>query len=233
MENISEEEIEKIYNFKTSKKVKKYKKSSHLKKNNTTTTESSSNITNHVRPKSKFSHFSSNSNNILFKYSGFSSKCNTKKNSCDSLNLKNLNKNKSNDVTPNVKLTPQFCQLRKIVSVQNDKYYYTPDKPNKKHRKSKSHHHHKKNKNSLHKQIKSDYKEILKNYVEKPIKINYVSQKFKIANDFDEINSKIFLYEKDKYLKKEHLTDEIEDDEEEERKDIIEFTLNPKKTAKY
>ena len=225
MDNISEEETEKKYNLKYPKKVKKSKRSSRSKKdfdNNTNTTENSSNITNHIKPKSKFSHFSLNSKiNILSQYSGFPSKHNIKKKSFDSLNFKKLSKNNTQDA----KLTPHFLPLRKIESVPDEKCY-TPDKAEKKHKKHKQHHH-KKNNDALHKLIKSDYKEILKNYVEKPIKINYVSQKFKIANDFNEINSKIFLYEKDKYLKKENLTDEIEEDE--KSKDMIEFTLNPKK----
>ena len=45
----------------------------------------------------------------------------------------------------------------------------------------------------------------------KPIKINLVSQKFKIADDFNERNSIQFLIEKDECLKKIILTDEIED----------------------
>ena len=47
----------------------------------------------------------------------------------------------------------------------------------------------------------------------KKIKINMVSQKFKIANDYDEINSNIFLKEKDECLKSFKLTDKIEEDE--------------------
>ena len=92
--------------------------------------------------------------------------------------------------------SPHFKQAKKIEFVSE----FTPDE---KHKTKKSRkHHHKKNLNSLHKQIKSDYKKVLKKYIEKPIKMNIVSLKFKIANDFNEVNSKKFLYKKDKCLKK-------------------------------
>ena len=45
------------------------------------------------------------------------------------------------------------------------------------------------------------------------IKINFVNQKFKIADDFNEKNSNQFLKEKDEYLKKVILSDEIEEEE--------------------
>ena len=47
---------------------------------------------------------------------------------------------------------------------------------------------------------------------DKPIKINLVSQKFKIANDFNEKNSNIFLNEKDECLREIILSDEIEEE---------------------
>ena len=48
---------------------------------------------------------------------------------------------------------------------------------------------------------------------DKPIKINLVNQKFKIADDFNEKNSNQFLKEKDECLKKINLTDEIDEEE--------------------
>ena len=48
---------------------------------------------------------------------------------------------------------------------------------------------------------------------QKQIKINLVSLKFKIANDYDEAHSNIFLKEKDECLKKMKLTDKIEENE--------------------
>ena len=48
---------------------------------------------------------------------------------------------------------------------------------------------------------------------DKQIKINLVSQKFKIADDFNEKNSNQFLYEKDECLREIFLTDEIEEEE--------------------
>ena len=48
---------------------------------------------------------------------------------------------------------------------------------------------------------------------QKQIKINRVSQKFKIANDFNELNSKIFLYDKDICLRPTYLSDEIKEEE--------------------
>ena len=49
---------------------------------------------------------------------------------------------------------------------------------------------------------------------DRPIKINLVSQKFKIANDFNEKNSNEFLNEKDECLREVILSDEIVEDEE-------------------
>ena len=51
---------------------------------------------------------------------------------------------------------------------------------------------------------------------DKPIKINLVSQKFRIADDFNEKNSNQFLKEKDECLKKIILSDVIEETEKEE-----------------
>ena len=48
---------------------------------------------------------------------------------------------------------------------------------------------------------------------DKPIKINLVSQKFKIADDFNEKNSNQFLKEKDECLREIILTDKIKEDE--------------------
>ena len=48
---------------------------------------------------------------------------------------------------------------------------------------------------------------------DKPIKINLVSQKFKIADDFNEKNSNQFLNEKDECLREEILSDKIEEEE--------------------
>ena len=48
---------------------------------------------------------------------------------------------------------------------------------------------------------------------DKPIKINLVNQKFKIADDFNEKNSNKFLNEKDECLREVILSDEIEEEE--------------------
>ena len=48
---------------------------------------------------------------------------------------------------------------------------------------------------------------------DKPIKINLVNQKFKIADDFNEKNSNKFLNEKDECLREVFLSDEIEEKE--------------------
>lgn len=73
------------------------------------------------------------------------------------------------------------------------------------------HHHHKK------KYFLSKFDFIRKiNYCkshEKPIKLNLVSQKFKLADDFNEQNSLKFLYEKDLYLQEMILSDEILEEE--------------------
>ena len=57
------------------------------------------------------------------------------------------------------------------------------------------------------------YKNACSKSQDKPIKINLVSQKFKIADDFNEKNSNQFLNEKDECLREEILSDEIEDEE--------------------
>ena len=48
---------------------------------------------------------------------------------------------------------------------------------------------------------------------QKKIKINLVSLKFKIANDYDEAHSNVFLNEKDECLKEIKLTDKIEEND--------------------
>lgn len=53
---------------------------------------------------------------------------------------------------------------------------------------------------------------------QKKVKVNMVSLKFKIANDYDEAHSNIFLKEKDECLKQIKLSDKIED---------YEFELSP------
>ena len=57
------------------------------------------------------------------------------------------------------------------------------------------------------------YKDVHHKPQNKPVKINLVNQKFKIADDFNEKNSNQFLNEKDECLKKITLTDEIEENE--------------------
>ena len=47
---------------------------------------------------------------------------------------------------------------------------------------------------------------------DKPIKMNFVSQKFKIADDFNEKNSNQFLKEKDECLREVILSDKIEEE---------------------
>ena len=67
---------------------------------------------------------------------------------------------------------------------------------------------------------------------DKPIKVNLVSQKFKIANDFNEKNSNQFLNEKDECLREVILTDEIEEEDyihfndENEIKNILHLSTN-------
>ena len=60
---------------------------------------------------------------------------------------------------------------------------------------------------------------------DKPIKMNLVSRKFKIADDFDEKNSNQFLKEKDECLREVILSDEIE-----EEKNNNYLTINDKKS---
>ena len=48
---------------------------------------------------------------------------------------------------------------------------------------------------------------------DRPIKINLVSLKFRIADDFNEENSNKFLNEKDEFLKEVILSDEIKEEE--------------------
>ena len=65
---------------------------------------------------------------------------------------------------------------------------------------------------------------------DKPIKKNFVNQKFKIADDFNEENSKKFLNEKDEYLREIILSDKIEKEEtissysEDERERLFELS---------
>ena len=227
MEKISKENIG--YNLffissKKAKKSKKYKKVNHSKKISDSIVNLSQNLSNIIKKKNlepKFSHLFSNSQNCLFKYLGSSSNCNVKNISNNNFNSNKYITNQSNIVIPNVEFTPKFKQLKKIEFVSVEKH----NTPNEKHKNKKSRKQfNKKTIESLHKQIKSDYKEILKKQSEKPIKMNDVSRKFKIADDFNEINSKKLLYEKDKCLKRMHLTDKIEK-EEKNNADI--FTLSP------
>ena len=227
MQKISNENIENKYCFKSSKKAKKIKKVHPFKKDfdsNNNITENSSIITNLINPEPKFGNISSNLQNILLRYSGLSSKSNCRRIKGGLLNSNKSTNLQSNSPISSVKFTPRFEQLDKIERAYIGKYSPT----NKKHKSSKSKkHQHNINYYALHKQIKSDYKEIIKNYIEKPIKMNNVSRKFKIANDYNEINSKIFLYEKDKCLKKMNLTDEIEDGKESFDDANVELALSP------
>ena len=221
-EKFSNDDVYNKFLFKSPKKTKKFKESSPFKKNfdyNINTTENSSIINAQKQSKLKILPFSTKFQNILFKYLAFSPKNNPKKFRGTILNSNISTIYQSNSLIQNIQYTPHFNQLKNI-DLGCNKKCLTPNKKDK----TKKHHH-----NfiftSLHKQIKSDYKEILKNHIEKPIKMNIVSRKFKIPDDFNEIHSKIFLYEKDKCLKKMHLTDEIE--EEKENCDKIELTLSP------
>ena len=219
MEKFLKENIDNRFLFKSSKKIKKFKKVDPIKNIFDININSSNySIKSYSKNKgAKSDYLSLNSQNILFKYSGFSPKNNGKIILCEINSNKSI-ANQSNIIIPSVKSTPQFKQGKKIE--------FVPESPNEKNKtKKSSKHHHKKNIDSLHKQIKSDYKKVLKKNIEKPIKINIVSLKFRIADDFNEINSKTFLYEKDKCLKKMHLTDKIK---EEENTDFI-MTLSPKK----
>ena len=67
------------------------------------------------------------------------------------------------------------------------------------------------------------HKKNLNKSQDKQFKINLISQKFKIADDFNEKNSNQFLYEKDEYLREVILTDEFEED------DSIHFYLENEK----
>ena len=227
MEKISKENIG--YNLffissKKAKKSKKYKKVNHSKKISDSIVNLSQNLsimTNKKNLEPKFNHLFSNSQNFLSKYLGSSSNCNAKKISDNNFNSNKSITNQSNIIIPNVQFTPKFKQLKKIQLDSVEKY----NTPNEKHKIKKSRKKcYKKTIESLHKQIKSDYKEILKKQFEKPIKMNDVSRKFKIADDFNEINSKKLLYEKDKCLKRMHLTDKIEN---EEKNNANIFTLTP------
>ena len=76
------------------------------------------------------------------------------------------------------------------------------------------HDHHYKKKNIINENFNCQIKQ-------KKIKINLVSLKFKIANDYDEAHSNIFLNEKDECLKEIKLTDKIKKNEEND------FELSP------
>ena len=226
MENISNEDMNNKIFFKSYKKEKKSKKTNSFKKvldSIINSSENSSIKTNAKNSEAKFNRFSSFSPNILYRYSGFSPKYNLKMTfGNNTFNSKKSIKNNLNTPIPNVKYTPQFKQSKKIECITVKKC----DTPNEKNKTKKcDKHRQKKTFDSLHKQIKSEYKEILKKQIEKSIKINNVSRKFKIANDYNEINSKKFLYEKVKCLKKMNLSDQIDD--EEENNDNVELTLSP------
>ena len=79
---------------------------------------------------------------------------------------------------------------------------------------SKNNHHntHSVLSNNFHGKTKF-YKKALYKSEDKIIKINLVSQKFKIANDFNEKNSNQFLVEKDECLREVILSDKIEEEE--------------------
>ena len=73
---------------------------------------------------------------------------------------------------------------------------------------------------------------------DKPIKINLVNLKFKIANDFNEKNSNQFLKEKDECLREIILSDKIEEDslhfyEENEKGSIYELSYIKKNEYNY
>ena len=77
------------------------------------------------------------------------------------------------------------------------------------------HHHHKKSdlNGYFHENNKFCNKEKNKSQ-DKPIKNNLISQKFKIADDFNEKNSKKFLKEKDECLREVILSDKVEEEKE-------------------
>ena len=109
----------------------------------------------------------------------------------------------------------------KIKTHSNDNITNSP-KPN--HRS----HHHKKNKikNDLFKENQL-YNENCYKSLDKPIKKNFVNQKFKIADDFNEENSNKFLNEKDECLKEVILSDKIK------REKFIPFNVKDEKENLY
>ena len=113
-------------------------------------------------------------------------------------------------------------------SIANKKHSLEKTDPNKKHKKkftsfykqmkkmnlstsiySPKNNHHMNITNSF---FGESYEKFLNKSQDKPIKMNLVAQKFKIADDFNEKNSNQFLDEKDECLREVFLTDEIEEE---------------------
>ena len=128
----------------------------------------------------------------------------------------------------------QKHSYKKIDSPKNHKRRFSPDikksKKNKSNRNeispSKHNHHHRHHKsidlsNNFYDKNQF-YKRGRYKSQDKPIKINIVSLKFRIADDFNEENSNQFLLEKDECLREVILSDEIEE------KDIPFFIKNEK-----
>ena len=123
-------------------------------------------------------------------------------------------------------------KLYSIISQLKTDYKYSHEKIDltKRHKKRFSPNLKKTKKINNYNKLKDYYKS-----QDKQIKKNLVNKKFKIADDFNEKNSKQFLNEKDEYLREIILSDKIEEEENissysEERKESI-FELSPIKES--
>ena len=118
--------------------------------------------------------------------------------------LKNVHENNSHEKMNSNKFSTDLKKKRKMKSYDN---VINSSKPDQKH------HHHKSEQLRSNFPGKSKfYKNARHKSQDRPIKINLVSQKFKIANDFNEQNSNQFLNDKDECLREVILSDEIEEE---------------------
>ena len=117
------------------------------------------------------------------------------------------------------RLSPDIKKMKKMSSKYNN--YNSPKRNHHQH-----HHNHKSSKETDNiKEQNQLYDRYHYKSQDKPIKMNLVSRKFKIADDFDEKNSNQFLKEKDECLREVILSDEIE-----EEKINNYLTINDKKS---
>ena len=138
----------------------------------------------------------------------------SQKASCNTLKYSQKDSLKSIEKLKHIKIS-NFSPKKKKHEKNRELKCSTPDVKKLKHNHIYKHYHHKNQKSNDDRIKYSNFEfdiDLIKSR-QKPIKINQVSQKFKIANDFNELNSKIFLYDKDICLKPMYISDEIEEEE--------------------